>query len=249
MLRGENNKEKWKGRQPPGIKPRTLGLCSQCSGTELQQPDNHQSSQFSICTAQVVCLSCTLGSHSVCAVRTPIGVDWKMSPSPLRAQAGTVFIHWRQTAKSMKPRRKLILGILTRTPVVNIWKEWSAHCCKVCTSFTKWPTHLLIMEPLQLDYWLSKFGDHGDHYPPDTLYSICSGLLRYIWETRPQINVFKDPILLLFAGFQRTLHSEMKRLCALGLGVKKQAEPITIEEEKARFGRRASWETQTLNNS
>ena len=54
------------------------------------------------------------------------------------------------------------------------------------------------------------------------------------------MNVFNDPILLLFAGFQRTLDSEMKRLRALGLGVKKQAEPITIEEEKACFGRRAS---------
>ena len=60
------------------------------------------------------------------------------------------------------------------------------------------------------------------------------------------MNVFNDPILLLFAGFQRTLDSEMKWLRVLGLGVKKQAEPITIEEEKARFGRRASWETQTL---
>ena len=31
-----------KGQQLPGIEPRTLGLCSQCSATELQQPDNHQ---------------------------------------------------------------------------------------------------------------------------------------------------------------------------------------------------------------
>ena len=33
--------------------------------------------------AQVVlkCLSHTPGSHSVCAVRTPLGVDWKFSPS------------------------------------------------------------------------------------------------------------------------------------------------------------------------
>ena len=32
----------------------TSGLNTQCSATELQQPDNYQSSQSSICTAQVV---------------------------------------------------------------------------------------------------------------------------------------------------------------------------------------------------
>ena len=52
--------ESEKGRQPPGIEPRTPGLCSQCSATELRQPDNHQPPQSSICTAQVglKCLSC-----------------------------------------------------------------------------------------------------------------------------------------------------------------------------------------------
>ena len=32
----------------------TSGLSCQCSATEPQQPDNHQPSQSSICTAQVV---------------------------------------------------------------------------------------------------------------------------------------------------------------------------------------------------
>ena len=54
-------KIKWKGQQLPGVEPRTPGLCSQCSDTELRQLDNHQPSQPSICTAQVVlkCLSST----------------------------------------------------------------------------------------------------------------------------------------------------------------------------------------------
>jgi len=30
------------------------------------------------CTGGTECLSCTPGSHSVCAVRTPLGVDWKI---------------------------------------------------------------------------------------------------------------------------------------------------------------------------
>ena len=117
---------------------------------------------------------------------------------------------------------------------VNVWKEWSAHRRQTCTSYTDWPTHLLIAQPIELDYWLCKFvletkKSNGEHYPPDTLYAICNGLLRFIRETRPEINIFKDPV---FCGFQRTLDSEMKRLRTLGLGVKrKQAEPITVEEE------------------
>ena len=35
------NRGKWKGWQLPGIEPRTHGFCSQCSATELRQPDNH----------------------------------------------------------------------------------------------------------------------------------------------------------------------------------------------------------------
>ena len=61
--------ESEKGRQPPGIEPRTSGLCSQCSATELRQPDNHQPPQSSICTAQVglKCLSCnTWQPFSMC---------------------------------------------------------------------------------------------------------------------------------------------------------------------------------------
>ena len=46
--------ESEKGQQPPGVEPRTPGLSCQCSATELRQPDNHQPSQSSICTAQVV---------------------------------------------------------------------------------------------------------------------------------------------------------------------------------------------------
>ena len=46
---------------------------------------------------------------------------------------------------------------------------------------------------------------------------------------KPDLNFFKDPA---FAGFHKALDSEMKRLTGLGAGVKKkQAEPISIEEE------------------
>ena len=81
---------------------------------------------------------------------------------------------------------------------------------------------------------------NGEHYPPDSLYSLCTGLLRYIREERPEINIFKDPT---FVGFQRALDSEMKRLRSTGLGVKrKQAEPITSDC----YGKKACWETVLL---
>ena len=117
---------------------------------------------------------------------------------------------------------------------VRIWKEWSASRQQTCPSHTEWPTHLLITQPKELNYWLSKFvlearKTSGVCYPPDTLYSICSGLQRYIRQDRPEINIYKSPT---FAGFQKTLDGEMKRLRSTGLGVRRrQAEPITIEEE------------------
>ena len=73
---------------------------------------------------------------------------------------------------------------------------------------------------------------------PDTLYNICAGLfnLRYIREPRPEINIFKDSN---YANFQRTLDGEMKRLRALGLGVRKDKLNLYIivkEENKLRSG-------------
>ena len=105
-----------------------------------------------------------------------------------------------------------------------IWKQWSAHRRQTCSSYSEWPIHLMIAQPMELDHWLSRFvletrKSDGEHYSPDTLYGICTGLLRYIRETRPEINIFKDPV---FVGFQKTLDSEMKRLRTLGLGAKKK---------------------------
>ena len=59
----------------------TPGLSHQCSATEPQQPDNHQPPQSSICiacTSDTECLSHTPGSHSVCAIGTPLGADRKI---------------------------------------------------------------------------------------------------------------------------------------------------------------------------
>ena len=94
---------------------------------------------------------------------------------------------------------------------------------------------MFIAQPQDLDYWLSKFvlevrKENGEPYPPDTLYVICAGLLRYIRERRPEINIFKG---YQYTGFKKILDGEMKRLRATAsIGVKKrQAEPISVEEE------------------
>ena len=96
----------------------------------------------------------------------------------------------------------------------------------------------MIAHPTEMNYWLSKFvleakNTNGDQYPPDRLYCICSGLLRFIRESMPKINIFKDPT---FTGFLRTLDNEMKHLHSPGLGVKKKhagrlSHAITNEEE------------------
>ena len=68
----------------------------------------------------------------------------------------------------------------------------------------------------------------GLPYPPNTLYSMCCGLimtsiLKKTSSSSPE-----------FAGFRKSLDGEMKRLRQSGLGVtKKQAEPITSQEENS----------------
>ena len=116
----------------------------------------------------------------------------------------------------------------------NIWKEWSAQRRDMITR--NWPPHLLIQNTSQLDYWLSMFvlelrRRDGLPYPPNTLYSMCCGLMRYVRDLHPEVNFFKQPE---FAGFRKSLDGEMKRLRQSGLGVtKKQAEPITSQEENS----------------
>ena len=47
---------------------------------------------------------------------------------------------------------------------------------------------------------------------------------------RPELDIFKHPS---FSDFRASLDAEMKRLQIAGIGsIKKQAEPLTIEEEE-----------------
>ncbi len=119
---------------------------------------------------------------------------------------------------------------------VNVWRQWRTQRMQIRGSTLDCPPHLLICNVHELDYWLSRFvlearRTDGQPYPPQTLYGLVCSLMRYVRELRPHINFYKDPE---FAGFQKTMDGEMKRLRSLGLGVKrKQAEPISVKEENS----------------
>ena len=116
----------------------------------------------------------------------------------------------------------------------NVWSEWAANRKLQCP--TEWPPHLMIIKPCELNSWLSCFvmevrRQDGKAYPPNTLHQLCCGILRYVRETKPNVDIFKDPE---FASFRRTLDAEMKRLKGTpGIrSVPKQAEPISAAEEE-----------------
>ena len=113
------------------------------------------------------------------------------------------------------------------TWAVKVWKDWSAN--RRLVSPSDWPPHLFICSECELNRWLCKFivevrRQDGKNYPPNTLYQICCGIVRFVREVKPDLDVFKDKA---FGEFRRTLDAEMKRLRSLGLGTTvKQAEPI-----------------------
>ena len=94
------------------------------------------------------------------------------------------------------------------------------------------PPHICTVK--QLNEWLCNFvleirRKDGNEYPPNTLYSVCCGILRHVRSYLPEINFFNQPD---FDAFRRTLDGEMKRLRSQGLGAKKKrAEALTIEDE------------------
>ena len=122
----------------------------------------------------------------------------------------------------------------TTSWAVNVWREWRSHRMQACGSSLACPPHLLLCRDHELDYWLTRFilevrRKDQQPYPPQTLYSLVCGIMRYVRERHPQLNFFHDAV---FAGFQRAMDGEMKRLRALGLGVKvRRAEPISVQEE------------------
>ena len=115
----------------------------------------------------------------------------------------------------------------------RVWLEWSDYHSK--THNTQIPP-LISISPSQLCYWFTRFvlevrKKDGTEYPPLTLHHLCSGLQTYLRHNgHPTLDIYKDSV---FANLRSTLDAEMKRLRHLGLGSsKKQAEPLTEEEEE-----------------
>lgn len=75
--------------------------------------------------------------------------------------------------------------------------------------------NFVFMEVESMILWLPKFvlevhRRDGAHYPPDTLYAICTGLSHSLkGADRAAINIFTDPD---FMSFKETLDSKMKQL-------------------------------------
>ncbi|XP_064384924.1 zinc finger MYM-type protein 2-like isoform X2 [Halichondria panicea] len=105
--------------------------------------------------------------------------------------------------------------------------------------FNKCPEDLLVkMDPEQLNHWLSIFIVEtrkvtGEPYPPTTIHSILSGILRYMrsLDAKKCPNFFakKDP---RFQTFHNTMDSVFRELRKQGVGSdKKHAKAFSKEEE------------------
>ena len=117
---------------------------------------------------------------------------------------------------------------------MNVSQQWSTN--RNQSQSSQIPP-LSTITPVEFQYWLIRFVLEvrkldGTEYPPQTLHHLCSGLVRYLrLHGHPILDIFKNS---LFAEFRSTLDAEMKRLQGKGIGSKKkQAEPLTEEEEEA----------------
>ena len=122
---------------------------------------------------------------------------------------------------------------------VRLWHTWSKYRC--ATTEESVPP-LLEMDAQALQFWMINFilevrSQKCDEYPPNTLYHLVCGIMRFLRVNgKPNIDFFKD---VEFADFRTSLDAEMKRLQAKGKGSgKKQAEPLTTEEEEMLWNRK-----------
>ncbi|XP_048763272.2 uncharacterized protein LOC125671541 isoform X2 [Ostrea edulis] len=114
--------------------------------------------------------------------------------------------------------------------VSRTWQEWVKSRGNV--------PDLLQMSIMELNHYLSCFviecrRKDKSEYPPNTLYQMCCGLLRYMRDHEVIDKNFMDLNDHRFAGFHKTLDARMKDLTSRGLGVQKQqSDPITADDEE-----------------
>ena len=71
----------------------------------------------------------------------------------------------------------------------------------------------------------------GTPYPPESVYHIVCGVMRFVrLNGKSETDFFKDQA---FTDFRAVLDAEMKRLKLAGIGSRaRKAEPLTLEEEE-----------------
>lgn len=119
---------------------------------------------------------------------------------------------------------------------INLWKEWRDD--RNSRSEEQVPSDICALSPHVLQRWLSRFvlevrKKGGTEYHPDTLYHIVCGIMRFLRQNGKPV---KEEA---YADFRSTLDAEMKRLKRAGVGShKRQAEPLTQEEEELLWEKR-----------
>ena len=142
----------------------------------------------------------------------------------------------RLTSCDVSAIQKAAVPVNTRKSTnwaVNVWNEWSDYRKQQDPSDC--PPHLRTMQLCELNEWLSLLvlefrREDGKCYPPNTVHQLCCGILRYLREVIPSLDIFKDSE---FISFRKTLDAQMKRLQRTP-GIQtapKRAEPISECEE------------------
>ena len=135
-------------------------------------------------------------------------------------------------------------GIPTKTRqstnwALNVWKSWVKARKKSKPVEDDEDTSILIenieeMEADAIGFWLPRFvvemrKENGSEYPPDSVYSVCSGLQRHLRvKDRGDVNFF---VHASFNNFRQVLDAQMKKLKSSGNFEKKCADVISEELE------------------
>lgn len=121
---------------------------------------------------------------------------------------------------------------------VSVFQKWNKQ-----RESEKCPDQFLeeCREPRLIEKWLKvfvtegMFNKNGDPYPPETIYGIMCGLMRYMKQCSPngQVPNFLDKNNQDFAELHAIMDELFNKLRDLGVGADKQhIEPLTMEDEK-----------------
>ena len=146
------------------------------------------------------------------------------------------------TSSLVEELRKAGMPLKTRNQTAwscRVWAAWASDrkthpAVDECEAMHRLSEDITSMCIDSLQYWLPKFvlearRQDKDCYPPESLYSICSGLQRSLkCCDRADVKLFSDS---RFSCVQGTLDAEMKRLKGSGKYQRKKAEVISVQHE------------------